>query len=182
MSATLHKPIAIPRPGPGEHIDYYAKYIRLVPGEDARPALARQAAETQKLLEHVSEAQGLHRYDTGKWSVKEVLGHIADCERVFSYRALRFGRADFTPLAGFDENLYVPQANSDVRTIASLKSELSAIRAATLALAESFDEAALQRSGPANGNPVSVRALLWIIAGHELHHVGLLRERYGLKG
>jgi len=182
MSTAVHKIIAISKPVEGEHIDYYSKYIRLVPGDDARPALARHGGETQRLLEHVTEAQGLHRYDTGKWSVKEVIGHIADCERVFAYRALRFGRADFTPLAGFDENQYVPQSNADVRTLSSLRAELAAVRAATLALAGSFDEAALLRAGPANSHPVSVRALFWIIAGHELHHVGLLRERYGLKG
>ena len=182
MSTAMHKLIAIPKPGPGEHIDYYSKYVNLVHGDDARPALTRQAGETQRLLDGVSEAQGLHRYATGKWSVKEVIGHITDCERVFAYRALRFGRGDETPLAGFDENQYVPQANSDLRSMTSLKAELSAVRASTLSLAESFDESALQRMGRANDHPVSVRALMWIIAGHELHHVALLRERYGLKG
>lgn len=182
MSTALHRLIPIGRPGPGEHIDYYAKYIQRVPGDDARPALAHQVGETLRLLERVTDAQGLHRYETGKWSVKEVIGHITDAERVFSYRAMRFGRADETPLAGFDENFYVPQSNADVRTMSSLRAELSAVRAATLSLAESFDEAALLRQGPANNHPVSVRALFWIIAGHELHHVALLRERYGLKG
>jgi uncharacterized damage-inducible protein DinB len=182
MSTAMHKLIAIPKPGEGEHIEYYLKYINLVPGDDARPALTRQVGETLRLLEGVTEAQGLHRYATGKWSAKEVIGHITDCERVFAYRALRFGRGDEAPLAGFDENQYVPQANSDLRTMASLKAELSAVRAATLSLAESFDESALVRRGVANNHPVSVRALMWIIAGHELHHVALLRERYGLKG
>ncbi|MGH7741630.1 MAG: DinB family protein [Candidatus Eiseniibacteriota bacterium] len=182
MSTALHKPVAIAKPAAGEHIEYFSKYIQLVSGDDARPALARQAGETLRLLEGVSEAQGLHRYQSGKWSVKEVVGHITDTERVFAYRALRFGRGDETPLAGFDENQYVPQANSDLRTMHSLRAELSAVRAATLSLAESFDETALQRSGPANAHPVSVRALFWIIAGHELHHVALLRDRYGLKG
>jgi uncharacterized damage-inducible protein DinB len=182
MSTAIHKPIAISKPGPGEHIEYYSKYVKLVPGEDARPALIRQIGETLRLLEGVSEAQGLHRYQSGKWSVKEVIGHITDCERVFAYRALRFGRGDATPLAGFDENQYVPQSNSDLRTMSSLRAELSAVRAATLSLAESFDEAALQRSGPANQHPVSARALFWIIAGHELHHVALLRDRYEIEG
>jgi uncharacterized damage-inducible protein DinB len=182
MSTAMHKLVAIAKPGEGEHIDYYSKYIQLVPGEDARPALMRQAGETLRLLEHVSDAQGLHRYATGKWSVKEVIGHITDAERVFAYRALRFGRGDETPLAGFDENQYVPQANSDLRSMAALRAELSAVRASTLSLAESFDESALVRRGLANNHAVSVRALFWIIAGHELHHVSLLRERYGLKG
>ena len=182
MSTATSRLTPIPKPGPGEHIDYYSKYVNLVPGTDARPALAHQVGETLKLLEHVTEAQGLHRYDTGKWSIKEVVGHITDCERVFAYRALRFGRGDETPLAGFDENQYVPQSNADLRSMAALRAELSAVRAATLSLAESLDETALTRRGSANGHPVSARALFWIIAGHELHHVALLRDRYGLKG
>jgi uncharacterized damage-inducible protein DinB len=182
MSTATHRLTPIPKPGPGEHIEYYAKYINLVPGTDARPALERQASETQNLLEHVSDAQGLHRYDTGKWSVKEVLGHITDTERVFAYRAMRIGRGDQTPLPGFDENLYVPQSNANLRSMASLRAELAAVRASTLSLAESFDEAALERLGTSNNAPVSARALFWIIAGHELHHVALLRDRYGLKG
>ena len=182
MSTATHKLIAIPKPGPGEHIDYFSRYVTLVSGDDARAALTRQVGETLRLLDGVSDAQGLHRYATGKWSVKEVIGHITDCERVFAYRALRFGRGDEAPLAGFDENQYVPQANSDLRSMTSLKAEYSAVRAATLSLAESFDESALVRQGLANNAPVSVRALMWMIAGHELHHVALLRERYGLKG
>ena len=170
------------RPSADEHIEYYAKYIRLVPGDDLKHALESGAAATRKLLEPVTDSQGMHRYATGKWSVKEVLGHVIDAERVFSYRALRFGRGDQTPLPGFDENQYVPVAKSDLRPMDALRRELAAVRASTLALLDSFDEEALVRRGDANGDAISVRALLWIIAGHELHHVGLLRERYGLKG
>lgn len=170
------------RPGADEHIDYYAKYIRLVPGDDVRSALESQAASTQKLLEHVTDSQGLHRYAAGKWSVKDVIGHVSDAERVFAYRALRFGRGDTTPLAGFDENQYVPVAKCDLLSMEKLRHGLAATRAATLALFDSLDGDALVRRGDANGHPISVRALFWIIAGHELHHVTLLRERYGLKG
>ena len=101
---------------------------------------------------------------------------------MFSYRALRFGRGDATPLPGFDENLYVPGGRFERRTLAEVAAEFAAVRVATLALFRSFDEAALARRGAANDQPVSVRALAAIIAGHELHHVGLLRERYGLTG
>ena len=170
------------RPGADEHIEYYAKYIARVPGEDLGEALRSQSAATLRLLEGVTDAQALHRYAAGKWSVKEVLGHLTDAERVFAYRALRFGRGDTTPLAGFDENQYVPAAQSDLRTMHSLRTELSAVRTSTLSLLDSFDAEALVCRGEANGNSISVRALLWIIAGHELHHVALLRERYGLKG
>ncbi len=174
--------LTIARPQADEHIAYYSKYIDLIPGDDVRGVLESQGESTQKLLAGVTDSQAMHRYATGKWTVKEVLGHIADAERVFSYRALRFGRGDATPLPGFDENQYVPAANSNVRSVASLRAELAAVRAATIALLDSFDESALTRLGPANGDMISVRALLWISAGHERHHVGLLRDRYGLKG
>lgn len=170
------------RPGADEHIEYYTKYIARVPGEDVGEALRSQGTATLRLLQGVTDAQALHRYAAGKWSVKEVLGHLTDAERVFAYRALRFGRGDTTPLPGFDENQYVPAAQSDLRTMHSLRTELGAVRASTLSLLDSFDAEALVRRGEANGHSISVRALLWIVAGHELHHVALLRERYGLKG
>ena len=122
----------------------------------------------------------MFRYQPGKWSVKEVLGHITDGERVFSYRALRFARADQTPIPGFDETKWVPAGHFDRRSLQDLVAEYEAVRAATLALFASFDDEALLRRGKANDAEVSVRALAHIIAGHELHHVGLLRERYGL--
>ena len=173
--------LRIPKPETGEYLAYYGKYIALV-GDDAMSALRAQAASTPRLLKGVTEKQAMFRYAPGKWSVKEVLGHVIDAERVFSYRALRFGRGDQTPLAGFDESQYVPVAKSDLRPMDALRGELAAVRASTLALLDSFDEEALVRRGDANGDAISVRALLWIIAGHELHHIGLLRERYGLKG
>ena len=111
-----------------------------------------------------------------------MLGHVIDCERVFAYRALRIGRGDTTELPGFDENAYAPMARSDLRAMAALRAELAAVRAATVALLDSFDEEAMLRRGTAGGHGISARALFWIIAGHELHHVALLRERYGLSG
>ena len=174
--------LATQRPAPGEHIPYYAKYIDLVQGDDALAALDKQMADTLALLRTIPESKGEHRYAPGKWSIKETLGHVIDGERVFAYRALRFARADQTPLPGFDENTWVPAAASDRRTVADLADELVAVRAASVALYRSLDLEALARRGEANGKAISVRALAWITAGHAIHHQGILRERYGLGG
>ena len=171
--------IRIPKPQVEEHAEYFARYIKLV-GDDALGALRAQSASTPRLLTGLSEAQAMHRYAPGKWSVKEVVGHLIDGERVFSYRALRIARADTTPLPGFDENAWVPAAHFDRRPLPDLVSDYQTVRAATVALFASLDEEALTRTGTANDQPVSVRALAHMIAGHELHHIGILRERYGL--
>jgi uncharacterized damage-inducible protein DinB len=172
--------IAIPRPAADEHVPYYGKYIQQVPGDDALVTLASHIEAWAPGLSKLTEAQALHRYAPGKWSVKEVLNHVCDGERVFGYRALRFARADTTPLPGFDENQWVPAAGSDRRPVADLVAELRAVRAATVALFRSLDAEALVRRGEANGQPISARALAWIIAGHAIHHQAILRERYGL--
>lgn len=169
----------IPKPAAGEFNPYYTKYITLV-GEDALAALRAGAALAPRLLSGVSEPQAGFRYAPDKWSVKEVLGHMMDCERVFAYRALRFARADETPLPGFEENDWVPAANFDRRSLPDLLAEYEAVRVASVTMFSSFDEAALMRRGKANDDVMSVRAVAHIIAGHELHHVGILRERYGL--
>jgi uncharacterized damage-inducible protein DinB len=171
--------LRITKPQPDEHVEYYAKYIRLV-GDDALAALRAQSASTPRLLSGLSEAQAMHRYAPGKWSVKEVVGHITDGERVFSYRALWIARKDPSPMPGFDENAWVPAANFDRRSMHDLVASYEAVRAATVALLSSFDDETLTRRGTANNQEVSVRALAHIMAGHELHHVALLRERYGL--
>jgi uncharacterized damage-inducible protein DinB len=169
-------------PAADEHAPYYGKYISLLQTDDVLAALEKQAISTAKLLAATPESMGSHRYAEGKWSVKEVVGHLIDGERIFAYRALRFGRADTTDLPGFEENEYVPAGKFDRRTLADLAAEFAAVRVTTLALFRGFDAEALLRRGTANGQPVTVRALGAIIAGHEVHHVGLLRERYGLKG
>jgi DinB family protein len=174
--------IAIPRPGADEHLPYYGKYIAQVPGDDAMTTLVSHIESWHPALRKLTDEQALHRYAPGKWSVKEVLGHLSDGERVFTYRALRFARADATPLPGFDENTWVPASGADRRPIADLADELKAVRAATVALFRSFDGEMLVRRGEANGAAVSVRALAWICAGHAIHHHTLLRERYGLGG
>lgn len=171
--------IRISKPAATEFNPYYEKYITLV-GEDALAALRAGGAATPRLLSGVSESQAMFRYAPGKWSVKEVLGHIMDSERVFSYRALWIGRGDTTPMPGFDETPWVASGRFDRRTLPELLTEYVAVRAATVALLTTFEEEDLVRVGTANDSPVSVRALAHILAGHELHHVGLLRERYGL--
>jgi len=113
----------IARPAPGEFVEYYGKYITLVPGDDAFPALHEQIGETVRMLKPLDESRALHRYAPGKWSVKEVVGHLSDSERVLAYRALRMGRGDKTPLAGFDETAYTPAGRFDARPLAEILKE-----------------------------------------------------------
>jgi uncharacterized damage-inducible protein DinB len=181
MSATVtNAALKSARPAATEHIPYFGKYISLVPDGPIAETLRAQAAETAALLAAVPAEREEHRYAEGKWSVKEVVGHLADAERVFAYRALRFSRGDETPLAGFDENTYVPAGAFGARTLRSVAEEYRAVREATIRLLEGLEDRAMSRQGVAAGNPVTVRALFWIAAGHERHHVAILRERYGL--
>jgi len=168
----------IPRPDATEYAPFYGTYVGKVPDGDLLELLERQRRETQNVLAGLSDTQALHRYAPGKWSIKEVVGHLMDSERVFCYRALRFARADEKPLQGFDDKAWVPAGSFDARPLADLAAELDAVRRATIALFGGFDAAALARKGTANNNEVTVRALAWIVAGHERHHVAILRERY----
>lgn len=168
------------RPLPDEHAEYYGQYVALVPEGDVLATLERQGIETAAALRKVPAALAKHRYAPGKWSVTEVIGHLSDAERVFTYRALRFARNDTTPLAGFSESDYVPAARFDDRTLPDVAAEYAAVRAATLSLFRGLDPAAWNRRGLANDQTISVRALAFVLAGHELHHLRVLRERYGL--
>jgi hypothetical protein len=170
------------RPEPDEIPSFYVGYIKRVPETDPVMVCASQIEETAALLRGLSETDAMYRYAPGKWSIKEVVGHLADTERIMSYRALRIARGDVTPLASFDENAYVPVANFDNRSLADLVGEWRTVRAATLALLRTFDAEAWQRRGTASGKPVSVRALGFMIPGHERHHVEILRTRYGVGG
>lgn len=174
--------LAITRPAADEYFPYYGTYISQVPGDDAMPTLASHIESWHPALRRLTDAQALHRYAPDKWSVKQVLAHLSDGERVFAYRALRFARADATPLSGFDENAWAPASGADRRPVAELADELRAVRVATVALFRSFDDGMLLRRGEANGRTISVRALAWIAAGHAIHHQTVLRERYGLGG
>lgn len=172
----------IARPAATEHNPYYSKYIRLVPEGDLLAILEEQRRATQELLAPLSEDQARYRYAEGKWTVTEVIGHLADTERIFAYRALRFARGDTTPLASYDENAYTPAGRFNERSLGSVAAEYAAVRDATLALLGGVPGDAFGRSGVAADNEISVRACAYIIAGHELHHVGILRERYGVGG
>jgi hypothetical protein len=169
------------RPAADEFGAYYAGYIDLVPaGEEIVAVLARQREATLSRFGSVTEGRGAHRYAPGKWSVKEVVVHLSDAERIMAYRALRFARADGTPLPGYDENAYVPLSGADAQPLAALVTEWGHVRQATVSLFRHLPAEAWTRRGTANGMPASVRALAWIIAGHELHHLRTLAERYGL--
>ena len=142
--------------------------------------LAGQQVDTLRMLRRVDDQRGLYAYAPDKWTIKEVIGHLSDAERVFAYRALRFARGDGQPVAGFDENAYTPAGRFNERPIKNLVDEFEAIRAATVHVFRYLSEDELARRGIANGNLISVRALGYVIAGHERHHAKLLRERYGL--
>lgn len=174
------RPLALPRPGADESAPFYHGYIRQVPGEQIGEYLAAQAGEVERLLAPLDDAAARFRYAPDKWSVKEVLGHLSDTERIFAYRLLRIGRADATPLPGFDENAYVLPAEFDARPLPELVREFQAVRAGTIALAEGLPPAAWERRGQASGKSVSTRALAYIMVGHVTHHLAVLRDRYRL--
>jgi DinB superfamily len=175
-NVTTTAPIA--RPQNNEYAPYYARYIDRVPDGDLVEVLCTQIGETLALLRGIPEDRASYRYEPGKWSIKEVVGHLADVERIMGYRMLRIARGDSTPLPGFDENAYVPAANFDARSLTSLAHEFEQVRGATIAFLETLAPDAAARRGSANNLEISARALAYIIAGHERHHVAILRERY----
>ena len=168
----------IARPTEDEYAPYYGRYVSRVPEGDVLELLATQIGDTRALIRSIPESRGDHRYAPGKWSIKEVIGHVTDSERIFCYRALRIGRGDATPLPGYEQDDYIAPGGFDRRTLADLSEELAAVRQATLLLFRHFDAAALACRGTASGNPVSTRAIAYIIAGHERHHVEILKTRY----
>ena len=169
----------IARPEAEESSAYYHRYIARVSDESLAQQLVEQAREVER-LETVTDRDALARYAEGKWSVKEILGHLCDTERIFTYRLLRMARGDTTPLPGYDENAYVPIGRFDDRPLPMLLGEFRAVRMSTAALLEGLPEEAWGRWGEANGNAITVRALAYIIVGHVSHHLGVLRERYHL--
>jgi uncharacterized damage-inducible protein DinB len=166
------------KPEKGEFLPYYERYIDLVGSGDVLATLSQQMAETQALLRSLPASVATYRYAPGKWSVNEVIGHLIDSERIFAARALTFARADRTPLPGFEQDDYITNSSFDSYALGELASELGAVRESTLFLFKHLEEDAWMRRGVANGAEVSVRALAYIIAGHELHHRGILRARY----
>jgi len=167
-----------PRPAKSEYNAYYQGYIDEAPGDDVLAALAAQRDSTARLLAGVPESLAGHRYAPGKWSIRGVIGHLADTERVFSYRALRVARGDTVSLPSFDENAWMAADPFEHRPLAEVAAEFRAVRDATLALFRGFPSDAWARLGTASNHPISARALAWIISGHEAHHVRVLKERY----
>jgi hypothetical protein len=173
--------LTVPRPVEGDCAPYFFTYVNEVAAdEDVLAVLADLDRTTPALLAPVVAELAGFRYAPGKWSVREIVGHLADSERVFAYRALTIARGDRTALPAFEENEWAQVSNADSRSLADLVGELRAVRAATLALFRSFGAAEWERTGTASGKALTVRALPYIIAGHERHHVAVLRERYGI--
>jgi hypothetical protein len=168
------------RPAGSEYASFYHGYVERVPEGDVLAIMRASGDELRLATTGIDESRGGHRYADGKWTVREVLGHMIDAERIFAYRALRIARGDATPLPGFDENAYVRTAGADARTVASLVQEQGAVRDASVQLFASFPDEAWMRRGTASGAEISVRALAYILAGHGLHHLRILRERYGV--
>jgi len=166
------------RPQTGEFASYYQRYIDHAPEEDIVDALDAQARETATLLGGLSEEQAAHRYAPDKWSIKQLVGHVTDAERIFAYRALSIARGETKSLPGFDQEPYVVNSGADERPMADLAGELAAVRRANVLMFRSLTDDAWSRAGTASDNPISVRALAYIILGHERHHMDIVRDRY----
>jgi hypothetical protein len=166
------------RPAATEHAEYYGKYIALVPDGEYIATLEKITADTFALLQSVSEEKSLHRYAPEKWSIRESWLHVADTERIMTYRALRIARGDQKPLTGFDQDPYVAASGADQRTWRSILEEYQAVRKSSLTFFRNLPDDAWPRTGTASGNPWTVRALAFTVAGHDLHHRKLLNEKY----
>jgi hypothetical protein len=168
------------RPQPEEYAPFYAGYVALVPESDALAVLAAQPAELLALAAKVPAEREGHRYAPGKWSVRELFGHLTDGERVFGYRAFCISRGDKASLPGFDENEYIAGATYDRVPLAELAADFAALRQSNVTVLRRLAPSGWARVGTANGTPVSVRALAFVMAGHVRHHIGVLRSRYGV--
>lgn len=169
----------ITQPNPGEYAPFYAGYInKAVQTGDVLQTLAQLKDSTCEFFTTLSPEKADYAYAEGKWTIKQVVGHLIDAERVFAFRLMCFLRGDATPLPGFDENAYAEQNNVSNRTLHELAAEFKALREANLFLYNSVSDEQSLYQGTANGKPVSVRALLYITAGHELHHLSIINERY----
>ena len=168
------------RPDPSEYAPYFQRYLALVPEDDILTALEKQMNETAALLRGVGEERAAHRYAPGKWTIKQVVGHMGDTERILAFRALAISRGETNPLPGFDEDSYVRGADFDSWPYADLVDSLGVVRRANIMMFRHLAPEAWERRGVANENPTSVRGLAYTILGHERHHLGVLRERYGI--
>lgn len=171
---------AVGRPQAGEFAPFYERYVAQVPDEDVVAVLAAQGGAVQRMLRGVGEDLSRARYAEGKWSMREVLGHVIDAERVFAYRALSFARGEQAALPSLDQDAWVANSGHDAVPLAELLDEFASVRTATLHLMRHLSREAWRRVGTASGWTVSVRALAFIIAGHTAHHLQVLHERYGV--
>ena len=170
--------VRMTRPEPDESAEYYHAYIARVPDGDILETLARQHQEFVSRLRRIPEERGDHRYAEGKWTVKELIGHLVDTERVLGFRALAFARGDRTPLPGFEQDDYVERGNFADRTMADLTEEFESLRNSHLVLLRSFSDGIWMRRGTASGCEFTTRSVAWILAGHVMHHAEVLEERY----
>ncbi len=166
------------RPQVNEHPAYYTHYIGLVKGDNILKQLEDQVIDIQAIISEIPEEKENYAYASGKWTIKEVLGHIIDTERIMAYRALRFARKDKTALPGFDENEYVANSDYNKRTLYDIAHEFAIVRESNLALFKHFNEEALDQRGTANNNEATVRAILFMIAGHANHHLNVIKTKY----
>ena len=166
------------RPQPQEYDPYYERYISLVANDDILSTMAAQPAELRELLANIPEERGTFAYDDGKWTIKELLGHLIDGERIFAYRVFRIARGDKTPIEGFEQDGYIENARANERTFADLLDEFELLRVSGVLFFNNLNDADFLRTGTANNCEVSVRALVYIMAGHIRHHVNILKDRY----
>lgn len=169
----------IPRPQSGEYSPYTIAYIEKVPTD--RPVLEHLRAQldaTKSFIASLPAEKLMHRYAPGKWTIKEILVHVIDFERIVSYRALRIARTDSTPLPGYEQDQYTPASRANERSIENILDEYEKVRLSSVALFASFDEESLRRVGTASDHPLSVRAAIYQAAGHELHHLKVIKEKY----
>jgi hypothetical protein len=166
------------RPESSEYFEFYQGYISLVKSENVIKELEEQLLNLQMLVSMIPSEKEEYAYAEGKWTIKEVIGHIIDTERIMSYRALRISRKDKTELSGFDEDFFVANSNFNKRTLYDLVHEFSLVRESNIALFKSFNEEMVGQIGSANGKEISVRALLFIIVGHTAHHMNVIKTKY----
>jgi hypothetical protein len=170
--------LVVGKPAETEYGSYFGRYISLIEDPDIVAALENQSKAMRALLETISEEKANYRYEPGKWSIKEVIGHVADAERIFAYRALRFARNDKTELPGFDENAFAANGCFANLALGDIIEEYAAVRRASVLLFKHLDQDAWHRRGTAKKIDVTVRALAFLVAGHELHHINVLKTRY----
>jgi hypothetical protein len=171
----------IDRPLPTEYPEYYLRYVDAVMNDDVLTVLREQMDDVAWMFDGMDEERALFRYAEGKWTIKEVMGHLVDSERMFGMRAMCLARGEQQSMPGFDQDDYVVRGRFNDRSLTSILNEWALLREANVELFATLDEPSLQHSGVANNKPVTTRAVIWIIAGHVQHHLNILEERYGIE-